>query len=295
MDMDDLNSAFRNSSYDYMLSISDPNVNKRLDNEEASHLVSKLPTHYGECPICYDDENARKIVNLPCCNAEICKSCIINTLTQNTKDCPMCRGNLDENIRNFKIIPKSNPAKSKHNNNSINNSINNSNNNNNSNSISNNNNNNNNNLKFIPIETPNPYILYTPQHKLENGRIDDWLKRLSIDRTFTSTKTADGLKIKIVKHKFTNLNNLEEQKPISFVFHNNRTVNRFKFYSFIKEFKELLDNSSFIDSTEVFKGIHSLCKTFTDEYKNYKGDIPDVIFNKIYTQLKTIIIAGIKA
>jgi hypothetical protein len=252
----DYNDVFQNSAYDYMLSISDSNVNRRLDNETATQLISKLPVHYGECTICYDDVNARQIVYLPCCNAEMCKSCIINTLTQNTKDCPMCRGNLDENIRNFKVITNSNTK------------------------------NTNTNMK------PTTYVQYTPQHKLENNKTDDWLNRLNIERTFTTKKTADGLKIKLVKHKFTNLQNEEEKKPISFVFHNNIPVNRYKFYSFIKEFKEKLDASSFENSTEVFKGIHKLCKVFTDKYKTHKGNIPDLIFNKIYTQLQNILIIG---
>ena len=79
----------------------DPNENRRIDNNTAKALVSKLGIINGrkECPICFDNSNSNKISILPCCGNEICQPCIIGTITQNTKDCPMCRSDLVEEIQ----------------------------------------------------------------------------------------------------------------------------------------------------------------------------------------------------
>jgi hypothetical protein len=78
----------------------DPNENRRIDKFTASTLVKKLTilNKKKECPICFDTAHNNQISKLPCCNNEICQPCIINTITQNTKDCPMCRKDLVEII-----------------------------------------------------------------------------------------------------------------------------------------------------------------------------------------------------
>lgn len=86
----------------------DPNENRRIDNNTAKALVSKLGIINGrrECPICFDNANSNKISILPCCGNEICQPCIIGTITRNTKDCPMCRSDLVVGIQQMREQPQ---------------------------------------------------------------------------------------------------------------------------------------------------------------------------------------------
>ncbi len=81
----------------------DPNENRRVDINSAKKLVAKLGVRKNqrECPICCDSNNNSKISKLPCCSSYMCQPCIVANITQNSKDCPMCRADLIEKINAY--------------------------------------------------------------------------------------------------------------------------------------------------------------------------------------------------
>lgn len=90
-----------------------------LSDDNAKKLIRGVCFHsIKECGVCYDKE---KIWNLQCCNNQICKECLTNTVTKTSTNCPFCRANLENTINKYKSNKVKLNASKKNNENNINN------------------------------------------------------------------------------------------------------------------------------------------------------------------------------
>lgn len=245
----------------------DPNENRRVDINTARNLVKKLKIikKHKECSICFDTANSGKISKLPCCGNKICQPCIINTITCNTKDCPMCRKDLVVTI-NSTPLQQSTDSESE-------------------------------------PETPQQYSTSTStstysstqsiqrtQNTSSNNQqrtiIKYNLKKFNqtLYKDPDSNESIRTQKYTFIKDGLTNDIN-SKRKPMEIVYHNNSELNRRRFEIFLADYKKKLEFGKIKNELAVWKTLCAFTKKFTDKHKFSPKNIPDITFNNLYEKI----------
>jgi hypothetical protein len=234
----------------------DPNENRRVDINTARNLVKKLKIikKHKECSICFDTANSGKISKLPCCGNKICQPCIINTITCNTKDCPMCRKDLVATI-NSTPLQQSTDSDSE---------------------------------PETPQQYSTPIISKSKKSNQQRVKINYKLKKCNP----TSYKDPDSnesirtQKYTFISEESTNANG-DKRKPLEIVYHNNSENNRRRFEIFLQDYKRKLEYNKINNELEVWKLLCSITKNFTDKHKYSPKFISDITFNNLYEKILT--------
>jgi hypothetical protein len=240
----------------------DPNENRRVDLNTAINLVKKLKIikKDKECSICFDSVNSNKISKLPCCKNKICQPCIINTITYNTKDCPMCRKDLVETI-NTTNMQQSTDSDNE-------------------------------------IETPTQPQLPTIRNLQSSSRITSITRNITTSVTKyklkkcqpTSYKDPDyNTSIRTQKYTFVSETNNKSKSPIEIIYHNNSEINRRRFESFLKDYKIKLEYGKILDEPKTWAKLCNITYTFTDKHKYSPNKISDSIINNLYEKLNILV------
>ena len=234
----------------------DPNENRRVDINTAINLVKKLKIikHNQECSICFDSANNNKVVKLPCCNNKICQLCIINTITYNNKDCPMCRKDLVATINTT-------PAQQ--------------------NEDSNN-----------EISTPQqPSTINTISNKsVTKNTTKNTIKYKLKKCQPTPYKDPDtNISIRTQKYTFISETSEKSRTPIEIIYHNNNEVNRRRFETFLLDYKTKIEHGKILDESKIWTKLCNITYTFTDKYKFKPKYVSDSIFNSLYEKLNILV------
>ena len=64
---------------------------KRMIFDKMEETITKKPKN---CVVCYEERNGTFAL-LPCGHAKICETCCVKTVEE-TKTCPLCRGNVSK-------------------------------------------------------------------------------------------------------------------------------------------------------------------------------------------------------
>lgn len=240
----------------------DPNENRRVDINTAINLVKKLKIikKEKECSICFDSANSDKISKLPCCKNKICQPCIINTITCNTKDCPMCRKDLVETI-NATSAQQSTESEN-------------------------------------DTETPStPQQLPTIRNLQSSARITATTRVITEPVKYklkkcqpTTYKDPDSnMSIRTQKYTFVSETNNKSKSPIEIIYHNNSEINRRRFELFLSDYKIKLEYGKIVDESKIWTQLCKLTYTFTDKHKYAPKNIPDAVVNTLYEKLNILV------